>query len=48
MENLTTGPTSAGETGELVIDGLDPGEYDYYCRIPGHLDAGMEGRVLVG
>lgn len=48
IEDLTTGPIAAGETGELVIDGLDPGEYDYYCSIPGHRDAGMEGRVLVG
>ncbi len=48
IEDLTTGPIAAGEHGELVIDGLDPGEYDYYCSIPGHRDAGMEGRVLVG
>ncbi|MCB1038969.1 MAG: plastocyanin/azurin family copper-binding protein [Acidimicrobiales bacterium] len=48
VQGLTTGSVAPGESGELVLDGVAPGEYDYYCSIPGHRDAGMEGRILVG
>lgn len=35
-----------GETGEVVIN-APAGEYEYYCNIPGHKDAGMVGKLIV-
>ncbi len=35
-----------GETGEVVIN-APAGEYEYYCNIPGHKDAGMVGKLTV-
>ena len=48
IEDLTTELVEPGATGELVLDGLEPGDYVYYCSIPGHRDAGMEGKITVG
>ena len=36
----------AGGTVEITAE-LDPGEYNSYCNIPGHRDAGMEGVLTV-
>lgn len=33
------------ERGTMHID--EPGEYTFYCSIPGHRAAGMEGRLVV-
>ena len=41
--------------GETVTDGasgpataeLDPGEYVFYCSIPSHREAGMEGTLTI-
>lgn len=37
---------SAGEQ-EVTLDDLAPGEYVYFCTVPGHREAGMEGDLTV-
>ncbi len=36
-----------GETGEGGFTAEEPGEYTYYCTVPGHREAGMEGTLVV-
>jgi plastocyanin len=35
-----------GEKSEVAVD-LEPGEYEFYCSVPGHEDAGMKGTLTV-
>ncbi len=35
-----------GDTGEVTID-APAGEYEFYCNIPGHKEAGMVGKLIV-
>lgn len=37
---------AAGETGEVTIN-APAGEYEYYCNVPGHKEAGMVGTLVV-
>lgn len=48
IEDQTSGSVAPGESGEFTLEGLDPGTYEYYCSIPGHREAGMQGEVEVG
>ena len=42
QSETVTGGSSADATAEL-----EPGEYIYYCSIPGHRESGMEGTLTV-
>jgi uncharacterized cupredoxin-like copper-binding protein len=37
-----------GSTAELRLEVAEPGEYEYYCSVPGHRGAGMRGILTVG
>jgi plastocyanin len=43
---LGTTPTFAGGTRTLTLT-LKPGTYTFYCSVPGHRQAGMEGTLAV-
>ncbi|MDH3226555.1 MAG: plastocyanin/azurin family copper-binding protein [Thermoleophilia bacterium] len=36
-----------GGTSEITITIDEPGEYEYYCSVPGHREAGMVGKLIV-
>ncbi len=40
-EIITEGSSSA------TLEGLKPGKYTFYCSVPGHREAGMEGTLTV-
>jgi plastocyanin len=39
-------PTFRGGTRTLTLD-LPPGTYSFYCTVPGHRSAGMQGTLIV-
>ena len=46
---VEAGPTatiSGGQTAQLKVT-LKPGSYEFYCAVPGHKEAGMEGTLTV-
>jgi plastocyanin len=45
-DDLRLHVTKKGDTDDGTIT-LEPGTYTYYCNIPGHRDAGMEGTLTV-
>ncbi len=39
--------TAKGQSTDLVFETGDTGEFAYYCTVPDHRQAGMEGRLIV-
>ena len=44
--DIESGDYEAGKTGTVTINAA-PGEYEYYCSVPGHKAAGMAGTLIV-
>ena len=40
------GPVVQNSTSEVTVD-LQPGEYEFYCSVPGHAEGGMLGKLTV-
>lgn len=47
-QDLKTAELGAGEGGTLDVSSLPAGEYEIFCDIAGHKDAGMAGTLTVG
>ena len=47
FEDLGGAHAQPGEEAAFTLAIDQPGEYRYYCTIPGHLEAGMEGLLTV-
>lgn len=37
----------SGESGEMRFTPMEPGEYEFYCSVPGHAQGGMKGKLIV-
>ena len=37
----------ANDYGELVFEATEAGEYEFYCSVPGHREAGMVGKIVI-
>ncbi len=46
--DLASADVSAGETTDLDVSGLEPGDYEVHCTIPGHTESGMTAQLTVG
>jgi FtsP/CotA-like multicopper oxidase with cupredoxin domain len=45
--DLLTKDLNSGDSEHLTLDGVEPGRYTMYCKIPGHREAGMEAELTV-
>jgi uncharacterized cupredoxin-like copper-binding protein len=36
-----------GQSGEVIWQFTEPGEFHFGCLVPGHFEAGMKGRIRV-
>jgi uncharacterized cupredoxin-like copper-binding protein len=45
--NATSGNVPPGETRTFTFNSGAPGEYQFFCSIPGHKEAGMVGKLIV-
>ncbi len=45
---VKTGPIAPGASATLKVDAAQAGKYTFYCPIPGHRQAGMQGVLVVG
>lgn len=46
VNNAATETVGAGKTSEVQV-ALRPGEYEFYCSVPGHKELGMDVKVTV-
>jgi plastocyanin len=48
FDGVVIGPLNGGDTGDWQIpDDAAPGDYEFYCSIPGHRDGGMHGILKI-
>jgi nitrite reductase (NO-forming) len=47
LDAHTSMVSAKGQTAEVVFEIGAAGEFAYYCTVPGHRQAGMEGRLIV-
>jgi len=39
--------SSKGASASIVFEATEPGEYSYFCTVPGHKEAGMIGKLII-